>query len=249
MIILPRFNIGAKANTTPELSCPDPNPSHLHLPTTAFLWCCWSLMVLLHALQLSYQPITWSPWCSFKSRHLSFFCMGWPWWDRFTSFCIEHHGFCYREDVNRPQILDAMQTMWILQETSSDLGAMVMSALHQVLDFYGVIMGTTDIFVRGQGLRSPLNTVHSMIHELQEGSKAVYDACWKCDTVLLLSLPWSRMGGIPLRFWRKMSHWLDLWMWKKVERGTAWCCAYHATIFNQGPTTTQPIWLHQHCYH
>jgi hypothetical protein len=120
-------------------------------------------MVLVHALQLSYQPITWSPWCSFKSRHLSFFCTGWPWWDRFTSFCIEHHGFCYREDVNRPQILDTMHTMWILQETSYHLGAMMMSVLHQVLDFYGVIMGTTDIFVWGQGLRSPLNTVHSMI--------------------------------------------------------------------------------------
>lgn len=84
-------------------------------------------------------------------------------WDRFTSFCIEHHGFCYREDVNRPQILDTMHTMWILQETSYHLGAMMMSVLHQVLDFYGVIMGTTDIFVWGQGLRSPLNTVHSMI--------------------------------------------------------------------------------------
>ena len=89
-----------------------------------------------------------------------------------------------------------MQTMWILQETSSDLGAMVMSALHQVLDFYGVIMGTTDIIVRGQGLRSPLNTVHSMIAQ-QEGSKAVYDACWKLYTVLLLPLPWSRYGRNP----------------------------------------------------
>lgn len=29
------------------------------------------------------------------------------------------------------------------------------------------------------------------------------------------------MGGIPLRFKRKLSHWLDLWMWKQVERGTS----------------------------
>jgi hypothetical protein len=64
-----------------------------------------------------------------------------------------------------------MQTMWILQETSSDLGVMVMSVLHQVLDFYGGIVGTTDIFVRGQGLRSPLIIKYSSFHDTQASGR------------------------------------------------------------------------------
>lgn len=69
-------------------------------------------MVLVHAFQLNYYMV---------HRLLLqiiplILCTEVTLMRKFTSLGIEHHCFCYREDVDHPQIFDTMPTMWILQE-------------------------------------------------------------------------------------------------------------------------------------